>query len=939
MDLDPSTLDVEEVARRYGCDVERGLSSAEAARRLETDGPNELRATPPTPRWRAFARQFQDPLIYLLLGAVVVSLAAWQVEGTTGPPFDALVIASILVVNAVLGYVQEARAADAVAALKRRTAPTATVVRDGRQIRIPTQQIVTGDLLVVAEGDAVGADARLVSASTLMTLEASLTGESEAVLKDIAVLPHTASVGDRVNILFNGTAVARGVGRGVVTATGMATEMGHVAALLDRAVEATTPLQREIARVGRMLGIAVVVIAVGVMVTIFLTEEIDTAQEAVTVLLLGVSLAVAAVPEGLPAILSVVLAIGVRRMAAHHAIVKQLSSVETLGCATVICSDKTGTLTTSEMTIQRVVTASGESRVTGIGYRPDGRVQLDGRDVESGPLWEENVRVISGGALASNAVLDEGHDGWTVQGDPTEGAFLVAERKLGSAQRRISRFRRLAQVPFTSERKLMSSLEADSEHEGRITVVTKGAPEVLLPRCTHVQVGASVEPLDDERRVSILAAVDRLSDEAFRTLAVAYKRLEETKPPTDYEAVEHGLVFAGMVGIIDPPRPEAATAVDAARRAGVRVLMITGDHPRTAIRIASDLDLVAPDASAVSGTELAAMDAQELADTAASVSVYARVAPADKLRIVEALQARGNVVAMTGDGVNDAPALQRADIGVAMGIAGTEVSKQAANMILADDNFATIVEAVHQGRVIFDNIKKFLRYLLSSNMGEVLTVFLGVVGAGVIGLTDASDAVVLPLLATQILWVNLLTDAAPALAMGVDPETDDVMGRPPRQPDERLIDGPMWFGVVVIGLTMALATLATVDLFLPGGLFTATESLDTARTAGFTVLVLAQLFNCFNARSETVSAFRRLFVNRWLWAAIGLSFLLQVAVVQLSFLNQAFTTSPLTLQQWTVCIAMASAVLWVSEASKLARRTVTARRSARSRSQPGAARG
>jgi magnesium-transporting ATPase (P-type) len=918
---DPTVTDAYEVARRLGTDPDSGLTSAEAARRLAADGPNELQAAEPVPGWRKLLAQFQDPLIYLLLAAIVVSLAAWVVEGADGVPFDALVILAIVILNAVLGFVQESRAETAVAALQRMSAPTAGVVRDAELVRVPTREIVTGDLLALSEGDTVSADARLVTAGTLRISEASLTGESEAVLKDARTLPEPVALGDRLNMVFNGTAVAQGVGRAIVTATGMATEMGRIAGMLHETVEEPTPLQREISRVGRMLGIAVVVIALVVMATVFLTARIDSADEAVTVLLLGVSLAVAAVPEGLPAILTVVLALGVQRMAAHGAIVTKLSSVETLGSASVICSDKTGTLTKSEMTIQRVVTASGETTVTGVGYRPDGRVERDGAEIDDGgPLWAEDVRVLGGGSLASNAVLREADGQWVIEGDPTEAAFLVAERKLGSRQARLERFHRVGEVPFTSERKMMSSLEVDAERSGRIAVVTKGAPDVLLGRCTHLQVGDDVEPLDDARRSRVLEDVDRLSGEAFRTLAVAYKRLDVTSPPAADESVEHELVYAGMVGIIDPPRPEAAAAIRDAHRAGVRIIMITGDHPSTATRIATDLGIVPAGATTLTGADLERLEDLELVDAVRHTSVYARVAPSHKLRIVDALQADGNVVAMTGDGVNDAPALKSADIGVAMGITGTEVTKEAAKMILADDNFATIVEAVRQGRGIFDNIKKFLRFLLSSNMGEVLTVFLGVVLAGVIGLVGDGDGLVLPLLATQILWINLLTDTGPALAMGVDPETEDVMARPPRSLTERVIDARMWAGVLVVGLVMAAVTLLTIDLYLPGGLIEGAQSLDNARTAGFTVLVLAQLFNCFNARSETTSAFHRIFVNRWLWAAIGASLLLQVAVVHVPFLSQAFGTSPLTLQQWLVCLAMASAVLWASELRKFVAR-------------------
>ena len=924
---DPSTQDVADVARACGADLEAGLSSSEAAHRLARDGPNALRAAAPTPRWRRLLAQFQDPLIYLLLAAIAISLVAWAAEGRTGWPVDAIVIGLIVLLNGLLGYVQEAKARNAVAALARMTAVTSAVQRDGRLKRIPSAQLVRGDLLVLAEGDAVGADARLVQAAALHVQEASLTGESEAVLKDAATLPGPAALGDRLDMVFKGTAVAQGTGRAVVTATGMATQMGAIAEMLDATVEEATPLQKEVARIGRMLGIAVVAIALIVVGTVFAVFEVRGAADVVGVLLLGVSLAVAAVPEGLPAILSVVLALGVQRMARRNAIVKDLSSVETLGSASVICSDKTGTLTRSEMTIERLMTASGAARVTGVGYLPHGSVEVDGAALRDDAQRAEAILVLSGGSLAGNAQLQRTAAGdWQIQGDPTEAAFLVAERKLGVHERRAQRFERVGEIPFTSERKMMSTIEVDHEHGDERVLIAKGAPDVLLGRCTRTRVGMDVVALDDALRGRVLAEVDALSDAALRTLAVAYRPLcaDEAIDPAHAAQLERDLVFAGTVGIIDPPREEAAQAIAEAHRAGIRVIMITGDHARTAARIAADLGIVEPGATALTGAELDRLDAAGFAEAVRRTSVFARVAPAHKLRIVDALQADGNIVAMTGDGVNDAPALKSADIGVAMGIAGTEVTKDAARMILADDNFATIVRAVREGRAILDNIRKFLRYLLSSNMGEVLTVFLGVVLAGVIGLggPDSGGAVVLPLLATQILWINLITDSAPALAMGVDPETDDVMARRPRRPDESVIDGRMWAGVLEIGMVMALVTLLTLDMYLPGGLIEGTHDLANARTAAFTTLVFAQLFNCFNARSDEVSAFHKLFVNAWLWGAIALSAVLQVAVVHLGFLNVAFGTVPLALDQWLVCVAMASVVLWADELRKLVGRTL-----------------
>ena len=931
----------EAVAAAHGTDLAEGLTGAEAARRLAEDGPNELPSTPPEPAWKRLLAQFRDPLVYLLLGAIVVSAITWALEGAHGAPVDALIILLVITLNAVLGFVQESRAADAVAALSAMTAATSTVLRDGSRRVVPSSELVVGDLLVLGEGDQVGADARLVQAAALRVIESSLTGEADAVVKSADAVAPDADLADRSSMVHRGTSVAQGTGRAVVVATGADTEMGAIARMLDSVEEEGTPLQREITRISKMLGAVVIVIAVVVVATLLALAPERTAQTVTDALLLGVSLAVAAVPEGLPAILSVVLALGVQRMAIHKAVVKKLTSVETLGSASVICSDKTGTLTRSEMTIQEVVTASGTCVVTGIGYAPDGEVapdaDRDGRpdaDPLEGPLRDEVTVVLSGGTLASDAELNVTEDVWSVVGDPTEGAFLVAEKKLGTDGQREGRFERVGEVPFTSERKMMSVLLTDTEH-GTI-IMSKGAPDVLMEHCTQMRLGDAATELTEEARAQFVEHIADMSGRALRTLGVGYRILTDEEAARVREAatgdgeadlsdLERNLVLAGVVGIIDPPRPEAAVAVAEAHRAGVRVLMITGDHPATAGRIAADLGIVERGAPVLTGRELEGMDDDALSEAVAATSVYARVAPEHKMRIVHALKSQGHTVSMTGDGVNDAPALRAADIGVAMGITGTQVTKEAATMVLADDNFATIVDAVREGRRIFDNIKKFLRFLLSSNMGEVLTVFGGVVLSGVIGLSGHSDSgVVLPLLATQILWINLVTDSAPALAMGVDPSVEDVMGRPPRKPTDRVIDATMWSGVLLIGAVMAVSTLAVLDVFLPGGLIDiaglSTDDLPTARTAAFSTLVLAQLFNTLNSRSETVSALHHLFVNKWLWGAIGLGAVLQVAVVEVPVLQVAFSTEPLDLAHWAVVVAMASLVLWVDEIRKAVRR-------------------
>jgi len=915
---DPSVQSPEVLVLEAGTNLERGLTGTQASQRLQKDGPNELRAARPVPGWQRFLMQFQDPLVYLLLVAIVISLMAWGVEGWVGWPIDALVILLIVVGNAILGYVQEHKAENAVAALAKMTEVTAAVLRDGVVSRIPSTRLVVGDILMLEEGDAVGADARLVRASSLKIQEASLTGESEAVMKDAACLERVLPLGDRLNMIFKGTAVVQGTGKAVVTATGMDTEMGSIAQMLDQTVEGPTPLQKEIGHIGRMLGKAVVVIAIVVVITVLLLADINSVSDVISVLLLGVSLAVAAVPEGLPAILSVVLALGVQRMASRNAIVKKLSSVETLGSASVICTDKTGTLTRSEMTIEQAYTSSGCTELTGIGYVPEGCVRFQGKPLEPGQLHAEQIVLLSGGSLANNADLRLNKAGeWEIQGDPTEAAFLVAEQKLNVADRRKQRFERVMEIPFSSDRKMMSTIEKDHEHDDGLVLISKGAPDILLQLCTQCRSGTEVVAFTDALRAKALADVDRLSDAAYRTLSVAYRPIASHEDLEHLDALEQNLIFVGTVGIIDPPREEVGVAIQEAHRAGIRVIMITGDHPRTAARIAQDLGIIAEGEGALTGEELDHLDEQAFRQAVERASVFARVAPAHKQRIVDALQTMGHIVAMTGDGVNDAPALKTADIGVAMGITGTEVTKEAGKMILADDNFATIVSAVREGRNIFDNIRKFLRYLLSSNMGEVLTVFLGVIGASLLGLYAGDGGLVVPLLATQILWINLVTDSGPALAIGMDPQTEDVMARKPRRQTERTINGRMWQGVFMIGLIMSLATLMTIDYYLPGGMMEGGESLALARTAGFTVLVFAQLFNCFNARSELSSAFKHMFVNGWLLGAIGLSVLLQVAVVHIGFLNTAFSTVPLSLEQWGVCMLMGSSVLWFSEVRKL----------------------
>jgi P-type Ca2+ transporter type 2C len=801
-----------------------------------------------------------------------------------------MAIFAVVLLNAVMGYIQGSRAESAVAALRQMSAAHANVIRGGERQNITATEVVPGDIILIEEGDTIPADARLIHSTALQTAEAALTGESMPVSKDTLPIKEEAGLGDRDNMIFSGTAATYGRGKAVVVATGMQTQMGLIAGMLKEAPTEITPLQQELAWVGKLLGLIVVVIAVVMIATLILVVDVSGFSAIFDVLILGVALAVAAVPEGLPAVVTAVLSLGVQRMAIRNAIVRHLAAVETLGSANVIASDKTGTLTKNEMTVRVVVTASGRVSLGGTGYAPEGEVSQDRgvaiaddqQGVIDSPLRIELERTLAVADRANNAVLQERGGRWTVQGDPTEGALIVAARKAGLEGDALeARFERVGEVPFSS-------------------------------------------PLTAEPRAEILQNNEKLARQALRTLGVAYRSLPADAFEADEvdERVEQDLVFAGLIGMIDPPRAEAREAVSRARVAGIRPIMITGDHPVTAAVIAAELSIV-ENGRAVTGAELEKLSDDALDKTVKEVSVYARVNPEHKLRIVRALQRGGAVVAMTGDGVNDAPALKTADIGVAMGITGTDVSKEAADMVLTDDNFASIVAAVEEGRAIFSNIRKFLRYLLASNMGEVITMFFGVLLADVIGLKAEGSAVVLPLLATQLLWINLVTDGAPALALGVDPADAGVMNKPPRPRGERVITRRMWFGILFVGVVTAAGTLLVLDASLPGGLVAGSGSMRYAQTMAFTTLVFFSLFTVFNARSDEQSAFAGMFSNKWLWAAILLSLVLQVAVIYVPFLQNAFGTVELSAGDWLCCAAVASSVLWLRELSKVVTRATS----------------
>jgi Ca2+-transporting ATPase len=881
-------LAADAVLRQLATNPQQGLSGTEAAARLARYGANELPSAPPVPRWRRFLAQFESPLVQLLLAATGIALLVWWHEGAAHLPYEALTILAIVVANAILGFVQEERAGRAVAALKEMTAASALVLRDGARRAVPAADVVPGDILALEEGARIAADARVLESVSLQTMEAALTGESAPVEKRTEPLPAGTSLPERSNMVYAGTTATYGRGVAVVTATGREAQIGRIATLLAATESPPTPLQRQLGKVGKVLGVAVIVIALVVAATVLAVGQVFTAAALTSVLVFAIALAVAAVPEGLAAVTTVVLSLGTQRMARRNAIVRTLAAVETLGAATVICTDKTGTLTQNEMAVREVLTRGAREEL------------------------------LEAGMLCNNASLAAQHGRMTVVGDPTEGALKIAAVHAGLDGARLeARLPRVGEIPFSSERKLMSTLHADGA--GRV-LMTKGAPDVLLPRCAAEAVEGRSVSLTAARRAEILAEVEGLAAKALRPLGLARRALPADAAPG--RELEHELTWLGAVGMIDPPRPEAAAAVRTAQAAGVRVVMMTGDHPATARAIAAEVGIAPRDARVVLGAELAAMPPQDLAAAAASVNVFARVSPEHKLALVRALHAGGEVVAMTGDGVNDAPALKAADIGIAMGVTGTDVAKEAADIVLADDNFASIVAAIEEGRAIYANIQKFLRYLLATNLGEVLVMFFGVLLAAPLALSgDAVGALWLPLLATQILWINLVTDSLPALALGVDPADPGLMRRAPRDPRAGVITATMWAGIALAAAVIGAGTLAALDAGLPGGLIAGAGTPEYARTLAFNTLVVFELVNVYCARSDRESAARGLFANAWLWLAVASAALLQLAVIYLSALQRAFGTVALDARDWLLCAGIASSVIVVRELEKAWRRS------------------
>jgi Ca2+-transporting ATPase len=919
------------VIAALGSDLAHGLTRAEAERRIAQYGPNQLKSAPETPWWKRLLEQFENFLVIILLVATVISMVEWLLQDPreTALPYEAIVILLIVVLNALLGFFQESRAERSVRALMALAAPESTVVRDGERQRITADQIVPGDIIMVEAGDRIPADARLIEDANLHTDEAPLTGESMPVAKDIKPIEGDVGIGDQRNMLFSSTVATYGRGRAVVVATGMATEVGRIAGLLEAAEKEPTPLQQELDRTGKRLSIIMLGICAVVFATGLLSTPVINLNTILSLFLFAVALAVAAIPEALPAIVTVGLSLGVRRMAAANAIVRKLPAVETLGAATVICSDKTGTLTRNEMTVRAIATAGELVDVDGSGYIPEGNFTVKGAPLaEASPVREAVAQTLRAAALANDAALTNSEGRWRVQGDPTEGALIVAARKFGVAEGELARLPRIAEIPFTSERKRHTTVHLDRDNPAELRVFVKGAPEVLLASTHYLWEDGKVVAIGDDRRADLSRRNDALAGQALRTLAIATRTVPaaalglrpDQEIPHDIElpdSIEDDLVLLGLVGMIDPPRTEAKAAVATAKHAHIRSVMITGDHPATAEAIARELEIFEPGSRLVTGNELRKMGDAELDAIVEQVRVFARVDPEHKLRIVGALQRKGHIVAMTGDGINDAPALKTANIGVAMGITGTDVSKEAADMVLTDDNFASIVKAIEEGRGIYDNIRKYLVYLLSSNAGELLTMFAGVMFAGALGLVSAEPGLFLPLLAAQLLWINLITDGPPALALGIDPKDPDVMERAPRSRGTGVLTAQDWWRLAAIGFVMMVGTIAVLDAYYPGGLFTlfaqgsgpnvADEA--HARTMAFTTLMMFQLFNVYNCRSTWRSAFSGFFENKWLMAAVALSLFMHVLVIYVPFLQTAFHTVPLSARDWAIATGVAATLL------------------------------
>jgi Ca2+-transporting ATPase len=869
----------------------QGLTSDEAKRRLDEIGPNELTQEKKISPWALLLDQFKSVLVIILLVAVALSVVIGLVNHKPGAGLpeeitDALVILAIVIAVVILGFIEEFRSEKALDALKRMAAPTATVLRDGVEKEIPARELVPGDILVLSTGDKTPADARIIESANLSTQEAALTGESTPVEKTTEIITgKDVPVGDRKNMVYSGTVVTYGRGKAVVTTTGMQTEFGKIATMLQEVKEEQTPLQRNLDRVGKLLGLAALVI-----VAIVVALSIFRGHTFIEMFIWGVSLAVAAVPEALPAVVVISLAIGVQKMAKRHALIRRLSAVETLGSTSIICSDKTGTLTQDQMTIRQLFVSGKSINVTGAGYEPKGEFNINGNpfDVKQDPTIKIMMQV---NTLCNDTHLLKTDGKWEIKGDPTEGALLVVAAKSGvSHEIAEEESPRIDEIPFSSERKRMTTVHKSPS--GNVAY-SKGAPEIIVDACSQVIKNGQTRPLTEADKSLILDSARLMAENALRVLAMAYKPL----PPdlTDKSEYEKSMVFVGLAGMIDPPRPEVKEAINTCEKAGIKSIMITGDHKITASAIAKELGIL-KNGIALTGAELDKLSDVAYENMVGDIEVYARVSPSHKLKVIEAFSKRGDVVAMTGDGVNDAPALKKADIGVAMGITGTDVSKEAAAMVLTDDNFASIVAAVEEGRGIFLNIKKYLMFLLSANVGEVMVMFFA-----------SLFAMPLPLLAIHLLWVNLTTDGLPALALAVDPKDPDIMERPPRNPKSGVFTKNVLVTIGVIGVVMAVTVIGMFIWRLStetGSWQTASDRLiEEGQTMVLSTLVLFELFTALACRSEIHSYFKiGIFSNKWLIYANLSSLVLLLAIMYIPILQNPFHVLPIGLEDWAVVI-------------------------------------
>ena len=872
------SLSPADTARELQVDVSSGLTKEEAEKRIEKYGPNRLEGGKEKSLIQMILEQLKDFLVIILMIAAVISIFL-------GEALEGVIILAIVVLNTFLGVYQENKASNALKALKEMASPHANVLRGGQIVEIPSSDVVPGDIAILEAGDYVPADLRLIESVNLKIDEAALTGESVPVEKDAsAVLAEDASLGDRVNCGYMGTVITYGRGRGVITETGMQTQMGNIAGMLNDTPDESTPLQKKLDSLGKVLGI----VCLAICVVIFLLGLLH-GMELFDIFMTSVSLAVAAIPEGLTVVVTVVLAMGMQKMVKCNAIIKRLSAVETLGSTTVICSDKTGTLTQNKMTIQKLYVPSSHYNVSGTGYSPEGEITDEAGNVPA--AYPD--RLIEGALLCNDATYDP--DKQTIVGDPTEAAMVVLAYKHGMKKAEWeSKYPRVQEIPFDSDRKLMSTFHKIWDS---ITMYTKGAPDELLRRCTRMEENGAVNPLTDAKREEILGVNQEMAQSALRVIGVAYRTMNAADPSPE---AENDLIFVGLVGMIDPPREEAKAAIDVCKTAGIQVKMITGDHKITASAIGAQLGIQTD--RTVEGREISEMSDEQLRECVKTTNVFARVSPEHKVRLVDAVRANGNIAAMTGDGVNDAPSLKHADIGVAMGITGTDVSKEAADMILTDDNFASIVRAVAEGRTIYANIRKVVGFLLSCNIGEILVIFLAM-------LTNLPT----PLVAIQLLSINLITDAFPAFALGMEKEEPGTMNRKPRDPSEPIVDRKMTVAVLIQSIALALGTLGSFVY----GLYVH-DSLDVARTACFLTLVLGELLRAYSARSESTSVFKmKVFENSYLNKCVLVSMLFMIASIYVPFLNPVFSTVALTFDEIFMALLLAFLPMLGGELAKL----------------------